>query len=505
VNMGVFSSRYLRFNSSPKAKSFDVLWPVYVYRVSYFESNDITLNIFQEGILGLFRAGCKRTDEISQLLDLDKNLVAFITATQLQPNGWLDDNGKITNEGGRVLDGESRQKGSLYKDAKPSKSKQKMGYIFWDVIGQSWMPRFSKKLDEIESEGRLDSFPSFSAERQKGGTFKPYCLRVSFHQAPKVDKGEEIIAAYRSYRLDIHHSRQLNTRSIQQNEEFWMSNIKSISEDPEPMYLWVSVFHHNKSNELWSIQDPFGVRTTAPWLRESFLSTINKQAGLAKKMSHLIGEPQAKKQTAEEWLTTLDQKVRLEILLDYPYLKNQPDISRYLQAVKHRQEEIKGGNSRSSNLESLLTDAQKLIESTLKWMLGEWTVDLSSLPNANQPISKEQKIRIYQSLDLSVINPITDQLSNQGWRQVHTVLRYKNDARASLKALLCSAILSTVDNQEHPFKKLQADVLDFPKLLKLADLRNQAGHASGDNFDKEEVVELCDFAVDWVSNFKGWL
>lgn len=503
--MVVFSNRYLRFANTPRKKHIDVLWPVYVYRIIYPESNDKPLNLFQEGILGLFRAGCKQIDEISQLLDLDKELIKFIIATQLQPNGWLDERGKVTEEGKQLLDGESRQKGSLYKDDNASKPKQKIGYIFWDVIGKSWMPRFSKRLNEIEPINQQSNFPNFISERQQGKLITPYRLKAGFSEKPIIDNSDGILQAYRSYRLDIYHAHQLKTQeTIPRGEEVRMGNIEFISDDPEPMYIWTSIFHSRESDELWAIQDPFGIRTVVPWLRTPLLSTIDQQGGLAKKFSWLIGEPQVEKQTAEDWLKTFDQKVRMEILIDYPYLENHIDIARYLKAVKRRKEQVEGGISQSENLESLLTDTQKLLESTLKWMLGKWTVNLTRIPRGNEDISKDKKRAVYQALDIPSLSNVSDQLSNQGWKQVHSVLRWKDEARASLKALLCGAVLSTADNQNHPFKQLSAEKLNFPKLLELADLRNQAGHASGNSFEKGEVMEFCDFSINWVKNFKEW-
>ena len=73
-----------------------------------------------------------------------------------------------------------------------------------------------------------------------------------------------------------------------------------------------------------------------------------------------------------------------------------------------------------------------------------------------------------------------------------------------MKALLSGAILSTAQNSDHPFKQLDENTLSFSLLLELADMRNKAGHASGHRFDKQEVLNACDFAIQWTTNFKEW-
>lgn len=378
--MAAFAKRYLRFGKqNPCHDEVHVLWPVYVYRVMYPVPKAKPLNLFQEAILGLCRAQCTDRQEISRLLDIDHELVAYIMLQMMQ-NGWLDEKGRIKRSGEVMLDEDRQQKGSLYM-SKPDNASQdlKVGYTFWDVLGKKWLPRFMSALPEIEPHEERNGFPSFIMERQHGKPITPYQLHGDNLNSENIHNKfkQQLFDAYRTYQLDIHHAKQLKLDDeFPREQEVRMGSIEFISDQPDPMYLWVSISRNSEVDELWSICDPFGIRTSAPWLRKSLLEVINREKGLITKLSKLIGETQPDKQTAEEWLALLDERVRMEMLLEYPYLEKHIDIARYMTALKRRQMKIQDGDAKGENIESLLSDAQKLIESVLKWMLGQWVVDL---------------------------------------------------------------------------------------------------------------------------------
>ena len=507
--MAAFAKRYLRFDKKyPRHDEIHVLWPVYVYRVMYPVHKDKPLNLFQEAILGLCRAQCTDRMEISRLLDIDHELVAYIML-QLMQDGWIDERSKITRNGEERLDGDWQNKGSLFT-SKPEESQQdlKMGYAFWDAISQKWLPRFYSALPEIEPHEEKNGFPSFIMERQRGKPISPYQLRGNILNVENSSDEikQQLFDAYHIYQLDVHHAKQLKLNDdLSREEVVRFSGIDFISDQPDPMYFWVSIFRNPEIDELWSIRDPFGIRTNAPWLRKPLMEIINREKGLVKQLSTLIGETQPDKQTAEEWLTLLDERIRMEMLLEYPYLEKHPDITRYMTALKRRQAKVQDGIANKEDTESLLSDAQKVIESVLKWMLSHWSVNLSRIPNAREHFDEDRLARIYRAIHLDSLSyDIIDQLSRQKWRDVHSALRYRDQSRSSAKALLCGAILSTADNMDHPFKQLDTNTLNFSRLLELADLRNKDSHASGHEFDQEQVISISNFAIQWTTNFKEW-
>lgn len=508
--MAAFAKRYLRFGKkNPSNDEVHVLWPIYVYRVMYPVPKDKPLNLFQEAILGLCRAQCNDRVEIARLLDIDHELVAYIM-TELITQGWLDNKGKITGLGENMLDEDRGRKGELsVSRSEDSRQELKMGYAFWDIIGKKWLPRFMSTLPEIEPHEERNGFPSFIMERQHGKSITPYQLHGDILDTKSIhDKNkQQLFEAYRTYQLDIHHARQLKLGDdFSREQDVRMSSIDFISDQPDPMYLWVSIFLNPNADELWSICDPFGIRTNASWLRKPLLRIVDHEKGLLKQLSKLLGETKPDKQTAEEWLKHLDQRIRMEILLDYPYLEKHPDIARYMTALKRRQAKVQDGMANDEGeIDSLLSDAQKLIESVLKWMLKRWLIDIRRLPDYNKLSSKQQLMRIYHAIELDALSDnVIENLSRQNYSVIYDVLRKRERSTSSMKALLCGVILTTSENFDHPFKQLDENTLSFPLLLELADMRNKAGHASGHRFDTQEVLNACDFAIQWTNNFKEW-
>lgn len=507
--MAAFAKRYLRFGKkNPRNDEIHVLWPVYIYRVMYPVPKDKPLNLFQEAILGLCRAQCTDRQEISRLLDIDHELVAYIIK-ELMDQDWLDNKGKITRQGENMLDEDRGRKGELsVSRSEASQQELKMGYAFWDAISQKWLPRFMPALSEIEPHEERNGFPSFIMERQRGKPITPYQLHGdNLNSENTHDKfKQQLFDAHKTYQLDVHHARQLNLDdNFPREQEVRMGSIEFISDQPDPMYLWVSIFRNPEVDEPWSIRDPFAIRTNAPWLRKPLLGIVDHEKGLVKQLSKLIGKTQPDKQTAEEWLTLLDERIRMEMLLEYPYLEKYRDIARYMTALKRRQAKVQDGMANDEDIESLLTDAQKLIESVLKWMLGHWVVDLRRIPNARESFDEQRLGRVYSAVQLNTVpDTLIPQLARQKWQDVYSALKWRDQSRSSAKALLCGAILSTTENPEHPFKQLDANTLNFLRLLELADLRNKAGHASGHKFNKQDVLNTCDFAIQWTTNFKEW-
>lgn len=507
--MAAFAKRYLRFGKkNPSNDEVHVLWPIYVYRVMYPVPKDKPLNLFQEAILGLCRAQCTNRMEVSRLLDIDHELVAYIMLQMMQDR-WLDEQGKITRLGIEMLDEDRSRKGELsVSRSEDSRQELKMGYAFWDIIGKKWLPRFMSTLPEIEPHEERKGFPCFIMNRESGKTISPYQLHGDTLDAENIhDKfKQQLFEAHRTYQLDIYHANQLKQGdTFPREQEVRINSIEFISDQPDRMFLWVSIFRNSEVDELWSIRDPFCIRTNAPWLRKPLLEIIDREKGLVRKLSKLLGETQPDKQTAEEWLTLLDERIRMEMLLEYPYLEKHFDIARYMTALKRRQAKVQDGIANDEDIESLLTDAQKLIESVLKWMLKRWLIDIRRLPDYNKSPSKQQLMRIYHAIELDALSDnVIENLSRQNYDVIYDVLRKRERSTSSMKALLCGVILTTSENFDHPFKKLDENTLSFPLLLELADMRNKAGHASGHRFDTQEVLNACDFAIQWTNNFKEW-
>lgn len=138
----MFADRYLRWDTGiarlPRGNQRSILWPVHVWTVMAPDRMPSALNVFQEAILGLLHTGLRDLDELAKSLDLDRDLVAFILATQLQPNGWIDSQQQVTPLGVQVLLGAGIAEPDLV-----------VQYAFQDAVTGHWLPRFAKQLPEL--------------------------------------------------------------------------------------------------------------------------------------------------------------------------------------------------------------------------------------------------------------------------------------------------------------------------------------------------------------------
>jgi hypothetical protein len=101
---------------------------------------------------------------MAELLGLDRELVAFIIATQLIPNGWMTTRGRLL------------LKVSVFSKRLRMPEEVRMGYAYQDAISGNWLPRFTEELPEIEAK-RIDErgYPMF-CDLDSGKEDRPFRL-----------------------------------------------------------------------------------------------------------------------------------------------------------------------------------------------------------------------------------------------------------------------------------------------------------------------------------------
>ena len=153
-------------------------------------------------------------------------------------------------------------------------------------------------------------------------------------------------------------------------------------------------------------------------------------------------------------------------------------------------------------LDATLNDAQKLCEAVCQWIIREFKPDMRVFPrDTNFDPARSRDFLRELELPLLTSNVVST-LAYQNLKQVRNALEGKSQ---SLKAMLFGAVFSTLDVANHPLRKIPAEKLAFEQLLALADLRNEASHASGKEFNKDEVVRLGELALSWTLLFKDWM
>ena len=159
---------------------------------------------------------------MAELLGLDRELVAFIIATQLIPNGWMTTLGSVTSQGERVLE-----------EAQDASEEVRMGYAYQDAISGNWLPRFTEELPEIEAK-RVDErgYPVFLRDLDSGKEDRPF--RLNHFREGTLDTAA-LFDAFQRYRTDHDHAKQ---RDDELSARVRIESLSFVEDSAQPMWLW---------------------------------------------------------------------------------------------------------------------------------------------------------------------------------------------------------------------------------------------------------------------------
>jgi hypothetical protein len=484
------ADRYLRFDARRPPGGRPFLWPVRVWKVLYPTKRVLKLNLFQQAILGLARARCQDSSEMATLLGLDRELVVFIIATQLIPNGWMTTLGAVTTQGERVLE-----------ETQDASEEVRMGYAYQDAISGNWLPRFTEELPEIEAR-RIDErgYPIFLRDLDSGKEDRPF--RLNHFRDGALDMGA-LFDAFERYRTDHDHAKQ---RDDELPTRVRIESLSFVEDSAQPMWLWTWIFPDEAGPQPWLVADPFGLQQAASWLRKPLQEVLPRNEGLARYIADAVGETRSNELSAEEWLRSLENQIDLTVLADYSWSGKVPAISGYLTSVLRRSALLASQDKTwQEDLTSLLIETHNLAESVFQWLLKRFPVDVRRLPDRSQDKNwtKDLASEILRTLPAAQLTDDTvRRLASQNLREIRNALVRGN---SSLKALMFAALLSTIEHSTHPLKDLAPQALALDRILDMADARNRkAGHAGGDKISKDEAMEYADFVIEWVQIFKGW-
>lgn len=486
----MIADRYLRFDVRRPPGGRPFLWPVRVWKVLYPTKRVLKLNLFQRAILGLAAARCQDSSEMAALLGLDRELVVFIIATQLIPNGWMTTLGAVTAQGERVLE-----------ETQDASEEVRMGYAYQDAISGNWLPRFTEELPEIEAR-RIDErgYPIFLRDLDSGKEDRPF--RLNHFREGAMDMGA-LFDAFERYRTDHDHAKQ---RDDELPTRVRIESLSFVEDSAQPMWLWTWIFPDEAGPQPWLVADPFGLQQAASWLRKPLQEVLPRNEGLARYIADAVGETRSNELSAEEWLRSLENQIDLTVLADYSWSGKVPAISGYLTSVLRRNALLASQDKTwQEDLTSLLIETHNLAESVFQWLLKRFPVDVRRLPDRSQDKNwtKDLASEILRTLPAAQLTDDTvRRLASQNLREIRNALVRGN---SSLKALMFAALLSTIEHATHPLKDLAPQVLALDRILDMADARNRkAGHAGGDKISKDEAMEYADFVIEWVQIFKGW-
>ncbi len=436
--MALFTDYYLNFfhgRRSPRGQSF--LWPVWVWEVLAPNPKRQGLNVFQRSILGLIQAGKTDPDLMAEWLGLEKELILYIIAGQLEPNGWLDHKMQLSPEGEAMLQEDNDRRNDLAT-----------AYLFQDGVSGKLWPRVAGKLSEMDVTGHnRQGFPEFQINRETGWTERPYLISQHSGELNKPTM-QELRTALRQGNNAIHNTKVRGEIEFYQ-QEFRADEMELLDEQPFKAYVmgWVL----RDQGDVWSVSDPLALTATGDFLREGVYRQAQHSQVFARTLKSIIGEV-PEKETYEDMVKRLSASVDLAQFIEFAKAGTIPNLEPYLGALLRRQqflEEAQGdGDIRFEDCDDLINQAQKVFECCFKWMLGQWKIPNQQFIQRNWHCG-DIRCAIQEIAGSFLAESDMDDLASQKAGSIFYAAT-KPDPKVSLRPLLAATLFTLPAHPTHP-------------------------------------------------------
>lgn len=485
--MEQYNNRYLNYLEGRKSpyKSRSFLWPVRIWQVLAPGMDSAGLNVFQRTILGLIQVNQTDPSDMAHWLGVDKELILYILATQLMPNGWVDSRGKLTSQGVERLEDDVQARQDL-----------KSGYVFQDALNGALWPRVVDHLPYVESssvsgKGRL----RFRQRRDHDWEEEPFIIKYggSGLKQPDVNALREAIQLGNN---TIHNQKVRDDLWAEELREYRVREIELIDPDPIPAYVFCWAI--SDPVHSWTISDPCAITRSADWMRNDVHSLARKNTGFASYLSNYLGEPD-EKETFEQMNARLETEVEFEVFANYPNVGKIPNLPSYFGALLRRKfmlEELEDGRGNFEDCDDVITQAQKVLECCCKWMLTQWPCNPARI---NKKWVNEDLFIAFELIFKGILSKNEVKAFSHKTRafEMWKAAREKQDAHQSLRALFSTVIFSMEEHPDHPILNCPS-LTFFTGIDQLADNRNSVAHASGKFIEKSDALEWAIFSIQWV-------
>jgi hypothetical protein len=478
---------YYRWGTSRRQagdKRMDLLWPVEVWTVQVPQPGT-HINVFQEAILGLLLSGVRELSDLSEQLALDKQLVAFIIAQELQPRAWVDQRQAVTDKGREALQGMTDPDRSLV-----------VKYAFRDGLGGQWLPRLSDELpEEFSVPGSTPDRPVFDRDRNSGHTLKPYFLKGKPQPLPDV---MALRKAVREFQRDL---RSTDDQTALTWDDLDGSQIELLSDTPQTAHVWCQIYTATQDIQPWLVSDPWGVSAALKPLRLALEKQLEHEPVLEMRMQERLalgGKSISESDRDWEAQTVFQAEAQVQQwlgALNTPQL--QPIRERVL-GVLRLETVIKDSiQPRQEQLDSLATQSGKMLEALMQWVLIRWVVDARAWPRNNDDPKRVEKLLAELSLPHQLNPKWKEALRRQNWHSVRNAAVRQDQP---FKALLCAALLATQYHPDHPLRMIELTNFDFNQFK----LRNDGSHHTGKKMQRDEILAFSEMCLDWLGQFRPY-
>ena len=471
----LFSSTYIKTTAFPRRRDSEVqlfAWPVYSWEVYLSSHKGRELNVFERTILELIRVTGNRelsSTQIAEWLALEKEMVLYILTATMQPNGWLDKNFKITEEGLKILDSEIEPE-------------MTSALVFQCALTGQWFPRIAYEHSEIGPEKETDKL-IFKLDRATDKRVVGYRVNHIIHEVNKPSDNEvhDLLKKDREARWIANNVGDQPYYAPIQADKIILSN-KDVKQSY--LLLWADI----SSGFKFDFMDPFSLSNKAPWMNELF-----DQARMVNDRLEQFSSSRFKTEKEElsysETLELMKEKARVAVLIKYPNANRIEGLVEPLfELMKGKERLGLEKNPDFSLTRSLVNGCSSVLEFLCKSTLNDYPFKRLDVLPGNNMGSRKQKQQIellLKEVDKFSSSQIESILKVQPGKIYHTA----KGNHSSLRSLLATIFISMRDYPHHPFQFMTCDSLLFEKIYELSHDRDAASHDNSTKFTNEQALD----------------
>ncbi len=224
-----------------------LLWPVWAWRVVVPTSRNRNLNPVQRAVLRLHIAGVNRFDVLGELLDLDKQLMAYVVA-ELQGMSLLDERSSPTERANRFLE-----------EAEQDPDALEVGWVYQCTHTGKLLPRFVTDQPAADTEADESGRPLITVgSKGKPSTDGGFIVRQG--RAPKrAPSPRDILDAHHRHKRHLRRAHRAGMEPGLEASQL-VGQVSRIAEAPQLVHLMTFVYVPESMEEEfpWYVAEPFG-------------------------------------------------------------------------------------------------------------------------------------------------------------------------------------------------------------------------------------------------------
>jgi hypothetical protein len=248
---------------------------------------------------------------------------------------------------------------------------------------------------------------------------------------------------------------------------------------------YILVWADKSSGYKFDFIDPFALSDKANWMHDLFEQASKALPDLQKFVLSRFN-PEDEELTYTENLQLMQEKARLEVLIQYPNAHSINGlIDPLFELLNDKEKLLSNNNSEFSLNRSVINSCGSIVEITSKAILERYKFKrLSTLPAKHQS-NKESHIRDLLSNSTELTRDQIKKVLSVNPNKIYATAKGWN---STMRSLLATIFISMKEYPHHPMHFLISDVLLFDEIYSLSFDRDEASHGNNTKYTREQAL-----------------